>query len=226
MAQKKTAPALPPVTVARLQAATTQIDGLVDKNVDVFAARAGRYVDTFRERSERDMAPDEVAQIAGALGAALGREDIPELLAEVQGGNLRVRSDPPRIEALLAAGLATAPAFVDACLEFVALIEMSADEFEQANENRQLELAIVEPVRELRRLGLRDAKTRVRAAFEHLASEAETTPGEALGLIAKVLGTALSEAIGPLSQYASLTGSLARMGGPDESASTDSPGGT
>lgn len=217
---------LPPVTVMRLQAQTAFIDALVAENVDRFAERAGRYTDAFRERSERDLAPDEVAQIAGALGAAVGRSDLTDLLAEVQAANMRTRSNPPRMEALLSAGVATAPAAIDAVLRFVALTELEPDVFEEASERGNLELALEEPIRALRRLSIGDANVRARAAFNHLAAEAGQSPGEVVGLILRTLGTALSEAVGPLSLNGSLIGSLARTGGADESASTDSPGET
>jgi hypothetical protein len=222
--RKPAAPKLPPVTVMRLQALTTQIDAVVEENVDIFAARAGRYVDAFRLHSERDLAPDEVAQVAGAIGAVLGRTDVTELLSEVSASGLRTRTNPPRMEALLAAGSATAPAAIDAVLKFVALVELAPDEFEQASEADNLEMALVEPIRELKRLPLGEANTRARGAFEHLASEAGTPPGEAVSLILRALGTALSEAVGPLSQSGSVIGSLAHMGGADASASTESPG--
>lgn len=217
---------LPPVTVARLQAATVQIDALAEENLDIFAARAGRYTDAFRLRSERDLNPEELAQVAGALGAVVGRSDVTDLLREVNASGLRSQTDPPRAEALLAAGTATAPAFIDACLGFVALMELAPNEFQTADEAGNLETALVEPIRALKQLGVGEAKARTAAAFNHLAAEAGSTPGEVVGLILRVLGTALSEAVGPLSDSGSLIGSLAHMGGADLSASTDSPGET
>jgi hypothetical protein len=217
---------LPPVTVARRPAAPAQIDTLVEQKADIFAIRGQRYREVWRDRSERSLEPDEVAQVAGALGAALGRSDITDLLAEVSESNLRTKSDPPRLEVLLAAGIATAPALIDACLDFVALIELPADAFEQASDAGTLFLALEEPVRALKRLELAEANQRARAAFSHIAAAAETTPGEAVGLILRALGTSLSTAIGPLSDSGSLIGSLARTGGAAASASTSSPGET
>ncbi len=219
------APKLPPVTVARLQAAAAQIDGIIVDKANLFAERGGLYVAAFREHSERDLNPDEIAQLAGALGASLGRDDLPELLREVQDSGIRTRNDPPRGEVLLAAGLATAPAFVDACLSFVALIELPADEFEVAFDDGTILLALAEPIKQLRRLGLSEANVRARAAFAHLASEAGQTPGEAVSLILRALGTALQTGIGPLSQYGSVIGSLTPTGGGGTSASTSSDGG-
>lgn len=211
---------LPPVSVARLEAATAQIDKLSVGKIAAFAERAGAYVSAHREHSERDLDPMEAGQIAAAFGAALGRGDVTELLAEVQASGLRTRSDPPRGEVLLAAGLATAPAFVEACLQFVALIELDEDAFETAFEMDNIEMALVEPIRVLRRLPLREANVRARAAFTHLAAEAGMPPGEAPGLILRALGTALQQGIGPLSQFGSVIGSLAPTDGRVASAST------
>jgi hypothetical protein len=217
---------LPPVTVARLLAATERIDGIVEKKADIFAIRGQRYREVWRERSERSLSPDEVAQVAGALGAALGREDVTELLTEVSASDLRTKSDPPRLEVLLAAGLATAPALIDACLEFVALLELPADVFEDADANNDLDAALAEPIVKLRQLELAEANVRARAAFSHLGAAAGTSQGEAVGLILRALGTSLSTAIGPSSDIKSLIGSLVPTGGPDASASTSSPGET
>lgn len=226
------APALPPVTVARFVEATRLVDRIVARNVDTFAAAAERYALARRRSSSRPLDGLEAAQIAASLGAALRPDADPVALAvNVQASDLRSETDPPRLEALAAAGAATAPAFLDAVLDLVALVELPAELFRKAREEGRLERVLVEwRERELEELDLRVARARAARALAHVGEASGSTLGEALRLVERAIGTALGEALTrwasepttiPVdSTSSSSTASGAPTGGPEPSRST------
>jgi hypothetical protein len=137
---------LPPVTVARFEEAGRLLERLVEEKADVFLAAGQRYRDRHADTARRELTASEAAEIAAGLAAAMDTPpDIVELAAQVQASELRATPQPAAQELLLAAGLATAPALVEVTRRFVALIELGADEFEEACEADELEDALDAP---------------------------------------------------------------------------------
>lgn len=191
------AASLPPVTVARFSEAMLLLERIARRNVDVFADAAERYTLARRRASTRDLDALEAAQIASALSAGVGTDalDPVDLAERVQASGLRAQVDPPRIEALASAGAATAPAFLDACLDLVALVELPPTLFRKAREEGRLDAALkAYRERELDDLDLGAARARATAAFGHVTEAAGSGPGEVWGLVVRAIGTALGEA--------------------------------
>lgn len=218
-------PALPPVTVYKLEHAAKLLERMAREKTAIFADAAQSYAQEHRGRSSRGLTPTEAAQVAAAL--LVETDDDRVAAAErVQQSGLRAVDEPSRAEVLLAAGVATAPAFLDVVLQLVALIEMSDHDLEDAAESGTLDESLLALVKPLKKLPLVDARARAGAALAHVSEAAGQSSGEAWGLIVRTIGSALTDAIRPLSTLSSLTGSLAPTGGDDETSSTGSPGGT
>jgi hypothetical protein len=217
---------LPPVTVARFEEAGRLLERLVEEKADVFLAAGQRYRDRHADTARRELTASEAAEIAAGLAAAMDTPpDIVELAAQVQASELRATPQPAAQELLLAAGLATAPALVEVTRRFVALIELGADEFEEACEADELEDALDAPARALRALPLDEARVRTSRALEHFAAATGHTPGEAWALLARTVGSAFTEAMRQLaprleSASDSLTGSPPPTAGPAGPSST------
>lgn len=217
---------LPPVTVAKLEETGRLLERVVATNQSLFVQKGQEYRTIHREGSSRPLSPLEAAQVA----AVLADENTVETAQQVQDGTLRAYDEPDAREILVAAGLGAAPAFLEACREVVALVEMPSDEFRTACENDTLEQAIEARMRDLRYLELREGRERASAAFAHYAESAGFKPGEALSLPVQAVWQALQGAmsnltdVSPLSQ---LTDSAASTeGSPDPTSSTSSPGET
>lgn len=202
------APALPRVTVARFEQATLLIEALLVEKTSVFAEHATRYRREMRSRSERDLTATEAASIAAGLADALGTTDPAEAMLRVQQTGLRAHDDPPPGEVLMAAGLATAPAFLNAAMRLVALIELPDDALELAVENDALPAALDAALVDLRRLDMTEAKDRADRALRHFADKSGVDPGEVVGLVAKMLGHALNTAMGPMTTATESASSL------------------
>lgn len=218
---------LPPVTVARFEEAGRLLERLVDEQADVFLAAGQRYRDRHAAASRRELTAEEAAQVAAALAATLdpGAADPVQLAVQVQASELRAIDQPAPQELLLAAGVATAPALVEVTRRFVALIELDAAAFEEACEADNLDEALAGPAAALRNLTLPDARARAGAALEHFAKATGHTPGEAVALLTRTVGSAFQEAMRQLaprleSASASLTGSPPPTAGPDGPSST------
>lgn len=215
------APALPPITVARFKEASRLIERLADEKRDVFLDRMQDLRDAHMERSRRELTAEEAATIAAAM---LSEDDPVELAARVQSSGLRAVDPPGSTEILLAAGAATAPEFIDAATRFVALMELAPDVFEQARETDTLDDELDEAVRELDSLPMVEARDRARAAFAAFSREAGMgdDPGEAMRLLGRTIRQALNEAATMMrnGSSSSLTGSPPRTDGADETSST------
>lgn len=223
-------PALPPVTVAKMRAATELIERLATEKTSVFIDHQQAYRERHRSASSRPLSADEAAAVAAGLAGQMQGD--PVTLAErVQRSELRAYDEPEPQEVLLAAGLATAPAFLDVALELVALVEMPAGDFEEACEAGLLDDRLRLLAEELAVLELSEARGRAQACLEHVGRASGQAPGEALGLIGRVVGQAWLEAqktilkINETRRGSSLTGSLEPTDGDAGTSSTAPPTG-
>lgn len=222
--------ALPPLTVARFEQATLLMERLVDENTDVFVGRMHAYRERQRAATSRKLTPDEAASVAAGLAASLSDDaDLVGVAEDVQAGGLRAVDEPGAHEVLLAAGVATAPAFLNAALRLVALIELPADTFEAAYEDDTLDDAIAAHVSTLRALDLDEARARAVSALDYLSVKAGAGSGEGLRLLARVVWQALNQAAEQMtpmiaSGLSSLTDSQPPTDGPVSTSSTEFAG--
>lgn len=182
--------ALPVIRVARFREATRLAEQLVRENTDAFVAAGQEYRERHRDAAARPLTEFEVAQVARGLGKTLA-----ETKAEVDDAGLFHVDEPEPQEVLLAAGVQTADAFLDAALRFVALLELPEAEFAVAREEDQLDEAIAKGVRELEDLDLQEARQRAQRALEHLAAAGGVEPGKAMGLVVRTVWQALQQAM-------------------------------
>lgn len=236
---------LPPVTVARFEEALALVEELVDEQTDVFVAKGQQYRERHRTGTDRPLTAVEAAQIASVMA----QDGLPPvtLAVAVQESELRAYDEPEAKEVLLAAGAATAPAFMGAVKRFIALIEMPAREFQSTREQSEppnadelsdeeveaylaalpsLSEAIDARVREMDNVDLGDARDRANRALEHFAAAAGAASGKALGLMTRALFQALEQAATSLGltvpQSVSLIGSAPSTDGLEQSSSTTS----
>ncbi len=218
---------LPVVTVARFKAAMQLMERILEENTDLFVGKMQAYRERARNGTLRPLTPTEAAGVAAGLAGALDEDPI-KIAADVQTSDLRATDDPSSQEVLLAAGLATAPALLDATQRLVALLELPPDVFEEAYDAGTIDEAIAGPARELERLPLEDGRARASAALGHLSEKAGVGSGEGMRLLAQAVWQALNQAAAQMapsmsSGLSSLTDSLARTDGLSETSSTDSP---
>lgn len=214
---------LPPVTVARLKEAMAFIERLAEENTDVFVASANRYRERHRNGTSRALTAVEAAQVAAGLAAGVNAATADDAVA-VQESGLRAYDEPDPREVLLAAGIATAPAFLDIATRFTALVEMPADTFAAAREDETLDDAIAAAAAILDDLEVTEARARATAALEHFAAAAGAQQGKALGLLTQTVWTALQNALRVVmderSTSSSLIDSAANTTGLGETSST------
>lgn len=216
---------LPPMTVARFREITELVERLVEGHTDAFIAAGQRYRDRHREQTSRPLNAMEIGQIAAGLSTSLA-----DARDQIEEAGLTHHDEPVAHEFLLAAGVATAPAFLTSALRIVALLEMPADTFEQARETESLDETIDEAVVDLEALELDDARLRAAAAMDYLASKTGVAQGKAWSLVARTVWQGLQQAMGHLTTgpetwlTLSSTDSPPTTTGPDETSSTDSPG--
>lgn len=218
---------LPAVTVARFKAAMQLMERIVDQNTDLFIRKQREYRERARKGTTRALSAADAASVAAGLAAATD-EDPVELAVRVQDSGLRASDDPQPMEVLLAAGLSTAPALMEAAQRLVALLELPADEFEEAYDAGTVYEVIEEPAKALERLDLTEGRERANAAFHHLAREANAPSGEVLRLLTQAVWQAFNQAAEQMalnmsSGLSSLTGSLDPTAGQSETSSTESP---
>ena len=219
---------LPVVSVARLEAATTLLERLLDENTDLFIAKAQAYRERARAGTSRGLTPQEAAGVAAGLAADLSAEERVALAESVQDSKLRAVSEPQPMEVLIAAGLSTPKAFLQAAARFVVLIEMPTDQFDEADEAGTIAEAIEPAAFAFRRAPISEARARAEAAFQHLAEEASVEVGEPLRLLIRTVWQALQQTADQMapvlgSGLSSLTGSLEPTDGPSETSSTEPP---
>ena len=219
---------LPPVTVARFQEATRLIEVLVDENTDLFIDRMASYRERARAGSARRLTPAEAAQVAAAIGGAMDQDagQVAQLAGKIQKGSLRTVDEPNPQEVLLAGGLATAPAFIAAALQVVALLELPAETFEAAREAGTLRDEVAAAAKVLADLPLADARARAARAMQNLAEGAGTSEGEAWSLLTSTVRQAFDNALLTMADrmqtapLESLTGSPETTDGPGDESST------
>lgn len=226
--RRSDAPRLPAIRVARFREAVALLDRLVEEKTDVFLGAAQRFRQRHHEATSRALTAVEAVQIASGI---LGETDQLATAEKVQASELRGYEDPQPQEVLVAAGMATAPAFMDAATRLVALLELPDDVFRQAREDETLDEAIDARVKELDELPMPEARARARAALDHLAKAAgASSSGEAWGLLTRTVGQAFSHAMvafAPILQgaeHVSLTGSLPNTDGQSTPSSMTSDG--
>lgn len=219
---------LPPLSVAHFEHALTLVEALVDQETDVFVAAGQKYRDRHRDGTERRLTAQEAAQIAGAMADAAGLPPITVAVA-VQESDLKGYDEPDPREVLMAAGVATAPAFFRAAQRFVALVEMPTADLQAACESRRLDEELDERVAAMTYedlSGPTGARARTQRAFDHFAVEAASSTGKALALLARGWLKAAQmgmESMGYKSAPSSLTGSPPDITGLAETSSTAPP---
>jgi len=181
------------VTVARFEQAMLLLEELVDENTDLFIGKMQSYKAKHRDGTDRPLTAEEAAQVAAALSAAI-EEDAVQLAERVQGSELRAYDQPGNREVLLSAGVSTAPAFINAALRLVALMELPQAKFEAAYDGEALTAAIDESVKELKQLDLEVARKRASAALDLLASKSGAGGGKGLSSLIQVVWRALNQA--------------------------------
>jgi hypothetical protein len=214
-------PALPMVSLARVEEGTRLVERLFKEKADLFIAAGDEYREMHRAGSSRTLSHQEAAQVA----AAMSQTPTVGLIEEVQASSLRAYEDPTPQEVLLAAGLATAPAFLDAAKKLTALIELPQEEFDTACETDTLDEVVAAAAAKLGKIAAVDARARATRALEHFAKGAGTSPGEAWGLLTRMVGQAYSQSLQIIGASMtpgspSLTGSPPSTDGPAETSST------
>lgn len=218
------------ITVARFEQAMLLLEQLVDENTDLFIGKMQSFREKHRDGTDRQLTAEEAAQVAAALSAAIDEEDRDsvQLAQSVQQSELRAYDQPSQQEVLLAAGVSTAPAFVNAALRMVALIELPQPEFEAAYEAGTVDEAVEAKCVELRQLDLEEARKRAAIALDLLASKSGAGSGEGVRSLIAAVWRALNmaaEASAPSegSGLSSLMGSLEPTDGPAATSFTESP---
>lgn len=210
---------LPVVSVARFEEVAKLFEVLVAEKMDVFFAAAHSARQKHRNATSRALSAVEAAQVA----TGLSRSDV-EAAVLVQRSDLKAYDEPSANEIFVAAGLATAPAFLDACSRVAVLIEMPDDVFEQACESGTLDDEITEARKAWRTLPMPDARARVSAALDHFAKAGgASSTGEAWRLLMQIVMQAHQQTVIAMtpSDLSSLTGSAPHMGAsPAETSST------
>lgn len=217
------------MTVARFRAVLELMERIVDENTDLFIGRGQAYRAKRRGGTDRRLSAVEAASMAAtAIQQGVGEsEDLSEIALTLQQSELRQQDLPGETEVLIAAGVATAPAFFGAVTKLVALVEMPADQFENAYETDTLNLAVDEAARHLDHEDMAKARPRAVAALEHFGEAAGQDSGKAIGMLVRTALASLTEAMTHMrddSTLTSLTGWPESTGGPDTSASTESTG--
>lgn len=216
-------PALPTVTLGKLEAGMELVEQMVDESTIKFIANGQAYKDRHREGTRRPLNIVETAQIAAGLGAKL--EDAQEQLEEMGA----TAYDEPEIkEVLLAAGAGLSREFLGFATRFSCLIEMPAQTFDDACEASKLHEALDEAAKAWSKLDLADARARASRAMAHFSEAAGFDSGKALALAARAMWQGLWEAMRHLDASGSGSSivSAASTGGPAETSSTTSPGET
>jgi hypothetical protein len=199
-------PALPKVTVGKFEHASRLLERMARENTSVFVAAQAQYLATHREATQRPLKADEAAQVASAMAEAIGTdlaEDPGATVAKIQASGLRAYDEPQPQEVLLAAGVATAPAFLKLVQRFVALIEMPCEDFEQGDVDDRLDEVLDQRVAELRRAELDDARARASRALAHFGAKAGVDGPKAWGILGQTILGSLIEA----TRMSGLTGS-------------------
>lgn len=208
-------PALPPMMVARVADCMRLVEDLVSENIELFGDNIAKHRAMRRESSSAPLTGMEAAQVAAALGIDPNAENAAERIAAIQKSDLRSTDEVPMQEVLLVAGVATAPAAIEAACRLVALVEMPDPEYRKAREagKDKLREAIDKAANAFELdVSAEDGRARASAALDHFQKAAGVDSGEARSLILRTvleaLGQAMENAPNLNSAFGSLTGSL------------------
>jgi hypothetical protein len=184
-------PALPTIKVARFKEIGVLLERLVDANTDLLIDAGQRFRERHRAGTTRPLSSIEVAQIAAGLDVSLA-----DAKAQIDDADLTAYDEADPMHLLLAAGVGTAPAWFDALLAVVALIELPDDAFRAARESgpQALRAAIAEGVVPLEDLDLKDARARAQHAMDHLAAQSGVDSGKAWEVLGASVWQALTRA--------------------------------
>ena len=200
---------LPPITVAKLEETGLLLERIVQENVDAFVAAGQRFKEAHRDGSSRPLQPGEAMQLAVAM---TDDEDTRIGLAEqVQVSELRAYDEPSPIEVLAASLGPMVPALSQGARQLIALVEMPADVFQEADEAGTLQDVVDERAKPLRALvSVEELRERLLLVGEHYAAALGVTLGEATRLLTQTVWQALTTAMATLSsgsRPSQLTGS-------------------
>lgn len=186
---------LPAVTVARFEQALLLVDRIYEANVDSTLRRLQDYRDRHREVTQRPLTAEEAVRWAAVARDILKDEAGGMSPADLQQSGLFEYDQPGPPELLVAAGLATGTALLDACRQFVALIEMDSDVFRAAYDEDRVPEQVDDAARELAHIDLQEAKARTTAALTHFAAFQDGEPGEVLRSLIQTVTGALEQAV-------------------------------
>jgi len=219
-------PKLPPVTVAKLEETGYLLERLIEERQEEYVRKGQAFREIHRAGTSRPLSAAEAAQVA--VGLAEEGESRLDVAQSVQASGFTAYDQPSQFDVLVASIVGTAPALVAAARAFVALVEMSADEFESADEEDRLVEAIEELALPLRKIELSELRARLMAALSHYAAAAEVELGEVTRLPINAVWQALQGAMMHLagdSQLSQLIGSAEPTAdSPEATSSTASPG--
>ena len=211
---------LPPITVGKFEAAAVLLERLYEAHQEGFIQRMQDYRDRHREVTRRPLSADEATRYATAMREVLG--DQADSAEALQQSDLYAYDEPQAMEVLAAAGLATAPALIDAARQFTALIEMPRDAFAKALDDDRLEEQIAQDAAALNDLTLTEARERAAAALGHFGEQTGAGSGEAVRSLIETVTGALEQAAlrvtAETSQRTSSTDSLEPTAGPAETS--------
>lgn len=215
---------LPPISVAKFEEAMRLLERVVTEKTEIFIEKADAYRAAHRDGSTpRPLKPEEAAQVTAGLAHDLDPTLRVAMSVDVQESELRAYDEPAAQEVMMVAGVSTAPEFLDAVREFVALIEMDPDAFKDAREKGELDDAVRRAAADMAYIDLKtEGRPRAQAAMLHFSEAAGVDgSGEAWALISKAVTAALRQAMSA-PQSESPISSLVDMGGDDSTSSIDS----
>jgi hypothetical protein len=226
---KRARVSLPTITVQRFEESLKLVERIAEEEQSGFLKRMQDFRAEYRQSSDRPLTAEEATRFAASMADAYSDEAPEDVAARLQRSELYAYEDPEPREVLVSAGLSTAPAFVRAVRQFVALIEMPAATFTEAFEHDTLEGAIEEGRRALGNIAMSEARTRTRAAFEHWGTEVGVASGEAIRRLVQTVMGALEQAASRVTA-ANLSPGLSHLStnspeptaGPAETSSTTS----
>jgi len=168
-----------PVTVGKFRAVTELLERLVANTQRVFVDNEASWRAEMQAASRRPLDVKDAAQIAAAMlpegdDGELTAKQREELLAELMARGYEVERDPQSIGVWVFAALCVAPKLLDSAVQFVLLMEMGLDEFEELTETasrfttERLFDALAEKTREPEniRLGMSEIRERLIAAVQ------------------------------------------------------------
>jgi hypothetical protein len=213
---------LPAVTVARFEEALKLVDRIYEANVESSLTRLQDYRDRHRAATQRPLTAEEAVRWAAVARDILKEE--PYTPADLQASGLYEYDQPGAKELLVAGGLATGTGLLDACRQFVALMELPATTFVEAYDTDMVQDAVEAAAAKFAHVELQEAKQRTSAALTHFAAFQDGAPGEVLRSLIETVTGALEQAAvrvsAEVSQQLSVTDSVGSTDGTVTMSST------